>query len=164
MSKAHIICGMTGTGKTTLVQNLIRHVPNKQAFFIYDINNEYREFFQYPLMDFEDFAYKSTLLNNAVIIFEEATIFLDGRFVSDRYIQKTLILKRHRNNFIFLIFHAVAEIAPFAYRLSNYITLFKTNDLPDLSARELRDPRLKPIMERVKHNKNMFYHETLKIL
>lgn len=162
--KAHIIAGMTGVGKSTFVKNQLDKVPEKGAFYIYDVNNEYKAYYNYELIDFEDFAYNCTLLSDSIIVYEEATVFLDGRLKCDQYVQKVLTLKRHRNNFIFLVFHAVAEIPPYVYRLCNFITLFKTNDLPDMSARELRDPRLKDFMERIKENSNKHYYETMRIL
>lgn len=164
MSKAHIVCGMTDTGKSYYIKNQIRNVPNKQSLYIYDINNEYKEFFDYELIDFEDFAYNCTLLSNAIIVLEEATIFLDGRLKCDQYIQTVLTRKKHTKNYIFLVFHSVAQIPPYVYQLCNYITLFKTNDLPDMSARELRDLRLRDFMQRIKANPDIHYYETMRII
>lgn len=165
MSKAHIIVGMTGTGKSEYIKKMLRKIPEKKALYIFDYQNEYQEFINYGLIPFEDFAYNATMIRNGVIVYEEATIFLTSHgSQTDRYVNEVLVSKRHTNNYVFLIFHSVAEIPPYIYRKCNYITLFKTNDLPDLSSRELRDVRLKNYMERVKKHKNPHCYETMKIL
>lgn len=163
MSKCHLIVGATDVGKSYFIKNLLKKVPNKRSFFIHDINNEYGEFYNGEFLDFEEFAYKTTLLKNAVIVFEEATIFLDSRTLADKYVKETLALKKHTNNYIFMVFHAIAEIPYYVYRLSNYITVFKTNDIPGMSDRELRDSRLNDILKQVKENNDFHYCYTLKI-
>jgi hypothetical protein len=165
MSKAHIIVGMTGTGKSYYLKKRLKKVPNRGSFYIFDYQNEYKEFIDYGLIPYEEFAYNCTLISNAVIVFEEASIFMGGHMKStDSYVNEVLVSKRHKNNFVFLVFHAVAEIPPYIYRKCNYITIFKTNDLPDMSARELRDHRIKDYMSRVNANKKPHYSETMKII
>lgn len=166
MSKAHIVVGMTDTGKSYYIKDKLRKIPNKESLYIFDYQKEYNpEFIQYGLIPFEDFAYNCTLLWNAVIIFEEASIFLGGHMSNtDKYVNDVLVSKKHRKNFVFLVFHSVAEIPPYVYRKCNFITLFKTNDLPDMSARELRDRRIKEYMDRVQASNDLHYHETMKIL
>jgi type IV secretory pathway TrbF-like protein len=62
-----------------------------------------------------------------------------------------------------LVFHSLRSIPRYIYELSNYITIFKTNDTPYLSAKELKDERIEEIMERVKNSKNIHINVTLKI-
>jgi hypothetical protein len=162
MSKAHIIVGATDTGKSFFIKNTLRKVPSYDALLIYDINNEYQEFSEEPFEDFETFAISATRCEHAIIVFEEATIFLNNRGCSQA-VNELLVRKKHTKNFVFLVFHSVRSIPRYVYELSNYITIFKTNDSPDLSARELKDDRIKDIMIRVKNNQNKHYFETLKI-
>jgi hypothetical protein len=160
--KAHIICGATDTGKSTFIKSIINKVPNKQALLIYDIENEYSDLYPYKLEDFNIFLAKVVNYENAVIVFEEASAFLSNRG-DNMLVRKILVQKKHSNNYIFLVFHSVRMIPRIIYELSNYITIFKTNDSPDMTARELKDHRLEAIMNRVKEHKNQYYNETLKI-
>jgi hypothetical protein len=164
MSKGigHIICGATQTGKTTFIKSLLKSVKNSESIIIYDINNEYKDFFPYPFINFETFSNKLTGIKNAVIVLEESTIFLNNR--SCNYsITELLVRKYHNFNYIFFVFHSVRSIPRYIYELCNYITIFKTNDAPDLTARELKDKRLEYLMNEVKSNKNSHYCKTLKI-
>jgi hypothetical protein len=165
VSKALLVVGATDVGKSFYIKDLIsKNLKNFECLVVYDVNNEYSHLSPYDFeSDFEKFAENATHLRNSIIIFEEATIFLDGRTIADKYTKTVLALKKHRNNMIILVFHAVSEIPLYVYRLANYITIFKTNDLPDMSARELRDIRLKEFMQRVKNSPDIHYHETLKI-
>jgi GTPase SAR1 family protein len=162
MSKAIIIVGATETGKTTFIKSMLKKVPDKQAFFIYDVNNEYSEFFPYPLIDTEEFLEKARYIKKGVFVFEEATIYLSNRS-SDENLRSILVRKRHDLNTIFLVFHSMRSVPRYIYELSNYIIIFKTNDSPDMTARELKDDRLEVIMNRVKESKDLHYHESLKI-
>jgi len=161
MSNCHIIVGATGTGKTTYIKNIIKSV-NKDALFIYDVNNEYRDYFNYEFVDFEIFIESADRLRKSVIVIEEATIFLNNRS-SNYYLKDILVRKRHKNNFIILVFHSLRSVPRYIYELANYITIFHTNDSPEMTAKELKDDRLEVIMNEVKENKNRFYNKTLKI-
>jgi predicted AAA+ superfamily ATPase len=162
LSKAIIIVGATNTGKTTFVKKLITKVPNKRALFVYDVNNEYKEFFPHPLLNIEDFMEKTQFISNGVFVLEEATIYLNNRS-SNEYLTSLMVRKRHTNNTIILVFHSMRSVPRYIYELANVIVIFKTNDSADMTSRELKDDRLEEIMNRVKCNKNEHYYEVLKI-
>jgi ABC-type phosphate/phosphonate transport system ATPase subunit len=162
MSKAIIIVGATGTGKSTFVKKLISKVPNKKALFIYDINNEYKDYFPYPLLSVEEFMEKTQFISKGVFVLEEATIYLNNRS-SNEYLTSLLVRKRHTNNTIIMVFHSMRSVPRYIYELSNEIVIFKTNDSPDMTSRELKDDRLEEIMNRIKVSKNQHYYELLKI-
>jgi ABC-type multidrug transport system ATPase subunit len=162
MSKSIIIVGATGTGKTTYVKSLIQKVPNKKALFIYDVNNEYQEFFPYKLLGIEDFMEKTQFISNGVFVLEEATIYLNNRSCNS-YLQELLVRKRHTNNTIILVFHSMRSVPRYIFELSNYLTVFRTNDAPDLTARELKDARIEVLMTDVAKSKKQFFSKTLKI-
>lgn len=165
IGKGHIFVGMTDTGKSYHIKNnILPKIPNKNSLFIFDINNEYKDFFPYDFIEFEDFAHATTLLKNSVILYEEATVFLDGRMKTDKDVKRVLSLKSHRNNYVILVFHSFREIPRYVYQLCNYITVFKTNEVPKTAISEIRDERLIPIIQRVHDNKSMHYNETFKIL
>lgn len=161
MSICHIIVGATNTGKSTLVKSMLKRA-NKQALFIYDVNNEYKEYFPYPFVDFETFIESATRIKKGILVIEEATIFLNNRS-SNECLKEILVRKRHTGVMIILVFHSMRSIPRYIYELSNYITVFKTNDTPDMTARELKDERLENIMLDVKNNKNKHFNKTLKI-
>lgn len=162
MAQSIIIVGATGTGKTTFVKNIIKKVPNKKALFIYDVNNEYKEYFPYPLQTVSDFMEKTQFISKGVFVLEEATIYLNNRS-SNEYLTQLLVRKRHTNNTILLVFHSMRAVPRYIYELSNTIVIFKTNDSADMTSRELKDDRLEVIMNRVKNHKNPHYYEILKI-
>jgi hypothetical protein len=160
--KAHIIVGATDTGKSYFIKKLLKKVPNKQALLIYDIEGEYEEFYPYRLEEFETFINKAVNYENAIIVLEETTAFLSNRG-DNMTVRKLLVQKKHSKNYIILVFHSVRMIPRFIYELSNFITIFKTNDAPDMTAKELKDHRLEAIMTEVKNSKNPHYNKTLKI-
>lgn len=157
----HIIVGATGTGKSTFIKQLLQLV-NPDCIAVYDVNNEYHDFFPYPLSNFETFTQKAATLKKAVIVFEESTIFLNNRGTNQNIID-LLVKKRHNENYIILVFHSLRSVPRYVFELCNYITVFKTNDNSEMTARELKDDRLEEIMNRVKNSAIPYFSETLKI-
>lgn len=156
MSKAIIIVGATGTGKTTYIKNLLKKVPNKGSLFIYDVNNEYKDYFNYEFIDIEGFMEKTQYMKKGVFVLEEATIYLNNRS-TDKFLTELLVRKRHTFNTIILVFHSMRAVPRYIYELSNYIIIFKTNDSPEMTARELKDDKLEAIMNEVKDNIDPHY-------
>jgi len=162
MSNGIIIVGRTGTGKTTYIKEMLKKVPNKQSLFIYDVNNEYANFFPYPLIGIDDFMEKTQFMQHGIFVLEEATIYLNNRS-SNEYLTELMVRKRHTCNTIILVFHSMRSVPRYIYELSNYITIFKTNDSGEMTARELKDDRLESIMNEVKDNPDTYFYKTLKI-
>jgi ABC-type phosphate/phosphonate transport system ATPase subunit len=162
MSGGIIIVGATNTGKTTYIKKIIDKVPNKQALFIYDVNNEYQKYFPYPLVEIYDFMEKTQFMRKGIFVLEEATIYLNNRS-SNEYLTQLMVRKRHTDNTIILVFHSMRSVPRYIYELSNYITIFKTNDSSEMTARELKDDRLEAIMNEVKDNPDPHFYITLKI-
>jgi DNA helicase HerA-like ATPase len=128
--KAFIIVGGTGMGKTTFTKKCLEKV-NPKARLVYDVNNEYRELINYPLMKFDEFCNLTTRTKNAFIVYEEATIFLNNRS-SNSLLIDILVRKRHTNNTIFLVFHSLRSVPRYIFDLCNYCVLHKTNDNENL--------------------------------
>ena len=162
MSKALIIVGATGTGKTTYIKNMLKKVPCKESLFIYDVNNEYSDLFPYPLIGIEDFMEKTQFMKKGIFVLEEATIYLNNRS-SNEYLINLMVRKRHTFNTIILVFHSMRSVPRYIYELSNFITIFKTNDSSEMTARELKDDRLEGLMNEIKENKDIHFYKTLKI-
>jgi ABC-type Mn2+/Zn2+ transport system ATPase subunit len=124
--KSIIFAGGTGTGKTTMIKERLAKV-HKESIHLYDVNSEYKKFYTKPFTDFETFANQSRKLKNALIVYEEATIFLDNKG-SNTAVRDVLVRKRHTNCTIFFVFHSLRTIPRWVFDLSNFVVLFKTND------------------------------------
>lgn len=125
--KGIIVVGGTGMGKTTFIKQCLSMV-NKDVVYLYDVNNEYEDYTpeNYALPDFKDFCNKAVLLKQSVIVFEEATIFLDNRGSNNQVISM-LVRKRHTENTYFLVFHTLRSIPKNLLGLCNLMVLHKTN-------------------------------------
>lgn len=131
MSKAIILVGGTGCGKTYFSKQLIKGV-NKNALHVFDVNNEYKEYYPYSFNpDIDTFLQKAYKMNNAVILIEDATAFLSNRGRSD-LLTKLLVAKRHTKNTIILLFHSFRAIPKYIIDLSNLMVIFRTNDPPEI--------------------------------
>lgn len=117
------VIGGQGTGKTTFCKTLVRGVS--KPVYVYDVNNEYAKGVELP--EFESFCELMTTKTNSLIIFEEATIFLDKRG-TNKQITEMLVRKRHTNNMIVLVFHSLRSLPVSILDLIDAIVLFKTND------------------------------------
>lgn len=162
--KAFLIVGGTGRGKTSFVARCLSKV-NKTAIALYDVNNEtaYKPYtLAGDLPTIEAFTEKTTRLRDAVIVYEEATIFFSNRGNNDS-LREILVRKRHTNNTIFLVFHSLRNIPRYVYDLCNFVVLFKTNDSGKLVDANFQDERLSTCFERVKNNKDFHYFEMFDI-
>ena len=99
MSKAFLIVGGTGQGKSTLAKSMLSKFDSDQAL-IYDVNNEYGEYqnaINANNVSVESFLNMCDNSRGAVCLMEEATIFMNPRG-SNIDAQKLLVGKRHTNN------------------------------------------------------------------
>lgn len=136
MSNLILIIGHTGQGKSTHAKKILD--SSKKKTFVFDVNNEYEKYVRHSDGDFLEFLTGCESATDTNCVFEEATGYLSGR-TGDR-VKKLVINKRHkRNNYIFL-FHSIADVPPFLYRLSNYIILLKTADIEEMV--KSKEPKL----------------------
>ena len=124
---ASIMIGKRKTGKTTLSKELLDLRPRKMPVVIYDVNNEYFDYYPEPFIDFDVFLQKLPDLRHTYILIEEATIFFD---TSDRSqeMKNVLVRARHTGNIIQLNFHSFLSTPKNIYNLLDFVTVFKTND------------------------------------
>ena len=144
-----LIIGASGQGKTFFAKEKFVY-PNKPCF-VFDINNEYFEDrrntdpktmlvtnpkleadttkprSRYIGGDMDEFIDIAETKRNCNIIFDEATIFFNGR-ITEKKLLKMILTRKHSFNNIILNFHSVEDTPRFMYRQSNYIVLFKTQD------------------------------------
>jgi ABC-type dipeptide/oligopeptide/nickel transport system ATPase component len=159
---AELIIGATGTGKTTKIKHYLSLIPNKKAIQIYDINNEYKEFYNKPLEDFEVFIDRQTRTKKAVMVFEEATIFLSNR-TCNRQLVDLLVRKRHTGNYIFLCFHSLRSLPKYVLDLCNYITIFHTNDSIGFVESTFKNDKLTEGFLQVQRSPNKHYYRFIKL-
>lgn len=163
MSGKAIICvGGTGKGKTTFVKSRLRKV-NKNAIHLYDVNNEYTEFYKGKFTTFETFTEKAAKITNAVIVFEESTIFF-SHTGSSQTIREILVRKRHTQNTIIFVFHSLRQIPRFIIDMCNYMVIFKTNDNAELVEKRFDNEVITSAYNRVKENKDDHFFEVVNLL
>jgi len=145
MSKAIAIVGRTKTGKTTLTKELLQGF-DKSRVFVYDVNNEYKEFRRGALPKFSDFLNNLTrkdargelVTRKSALVFEEATIFLRHNTQSEQ-ITELLTTKRHTENFIILNFHSLRKLPVYILDMLDYVIIKKTNDNPKFIEQKFGD-------------------------
>jgi Helicase HerA, central domain len=150
MSKAFILVGGTGCGKTYFTKQLIKKV-NKNALHIFDVNNEYRDYYDKPFNpDIDIFLEEAYKKMNAVILIEDATAFLSNKGRSDK-LQKILVGKRHTNNTIILLFHSMRAIPKYIADVCTHIVIFKTNDPLAIVKKAFENDELTEAWQRVQN-------------
>lgn len=159
--KGHIIVGGTGRGKTTFVKKMLSQV-DKSRIEIYDVNNEYKEFYDKDFTDFETFMNRVKDLKNKIVVFEEATIFFNNRGC-DKILTDMLVRKRHTNNYVVLNFHSIRAIPKYVYDLVNYVTIFKTNDSLKKVEESFDLEIFTNTFKEVKDSQNFHYHKTISL-
>lgn len=163
MGKVVICCGGTGRGKTSFVKKSLSKLPGSIKFFIYDVNQEYKIYYNKPLVYMVDFFQLIRPVKNSCIVFEEATIFFNHSKLSDVLLHK-LVCKRHDNNIIFLNFHSLRKVPVNILDLCNDLILFKTNDsLQFVESKYKSHPEIFNAFLNVNKNQNDFYYEIVKI-
>jgi hypothetical protein len=122
-----IIVGRPRMGKSYFIKNKLSKV-HETTRLVNDIQREYVDLYKEPFNeDFADFLSKAKKARNSFIVFEEATAYLSdlGSRTSMRHL---IISKAHTGNMFFIVFHSLADVPEYIYRISNYIVLFKTAD------------------------------------
>lgn len=134
---AYICIGKRGSGKTTYAKTNLAAKPAAMPCIIYDINNEYHDYYDEPFMDFEIFLQKimDDDVRKTFILIEEATIFFSTRSRFEE-MMNVLVRARHTGNIIQLNFHSFSSVPKNIYHLLDYVVVFKTNDtLKDVTDR-----------------------------
>jgi hypothetical protein len=144
-----LIVGASGQGKTFFAKE--KFIYGKKNVLVFDINNEYFEdkrqtdpkliLITAPKLpvdttqprsryiggDMDEFVTIATAKRNTNIVFDEASIFFNGR-ITEKELLKLILTRKHTHNNIILCFHSLEEVPRFMYRQSNFIVLFKTQD------------------------------------
>lgn len=147
MSKLYINIGATKTGKTFLTKKMLDRF-NINNIHVYDVNNEYQEYYKKSFVKFDEFLNKVKTLTDSVIVFEEATIFFTHKNCNAT-ITDLCVRKRHARNHIILNFHSLRKVPAYVYDFADYVILKKTNDL-DSFVKSKFDPKIYGAYQRVK--------------
>jgi hypothetical protein len=147
--KVILIAGRKKTGKTTLLLSLIKNV-NPDALRVHDISGKCLEQLNYkkPQLSYVDFKKECTSLENAVFIFEEATVFI--RHSPDEDLLNFLVTARHRGNTSIFIFHSLRSIPHYIWNQSDYLYLLKTSDDESIVNQKFHNEELTELFNRVK--------------
>ena len=137
-----IICGIMGEGKTYTITKILQ--KNKgRGIFLFDYGNDSSYDVLNLSNNLDDDRCRQTDMNEATfmdravnryntdIVFEEATVFMQGK--AQRRVKELLVRSspHHQNNRIFWIFHDISSITRDVIRKSQLMILFKTNDTPE---------------------------------
>ena len=156
---ANICVGRRKTGKTTFSKKLLDET--EQPIVVYDVNNEYKDYYNKKLVDFDVFLDEIVHLRHHYILMEEATIFFDTAS-KQKEMKNLLVRARHTGNVIHLNFHSFSSVPRSIYTLLDYVTVFKTNDSEEALNR-FDSPILTQTFLKVRKDPNEYAHETISL-
>lgn len=161
---ASIMIGKRGCGKTTLSKKLLDERPKRMPVLIYDINNEYVNYYPEPFIPFQEFLTKISdeEIKRTYILIEEATIFFSthSRFEEMMHV---LVLARHSGNIIQLNFHSFGSVPKNIYTLLEYVTVFKTNDTEKNVTDRFDHPQVIQAYNDAKASSDEHFYRTVKL-
>ena len=170
MSICILNVGRPRAGKSTKSVDLLNEfVANGRGrdIICYDINGEYKRYYNYPFLDYDvfikQFDYKNKQeLKNKIILIEEATIFFSTRS-EEKILKSLLVRKAHTHNVIILNFHAFNLIPRYVFDLSNYVIIFKTNDTLDSVKSKITNPKFISIFNEVNSHPDLHFNKTFNL-
>lgn len=154
--KAIAIVGARGMGKSTETKRYLSIVPEK-ARLVYDPEGEHQDLFPYPFIPFQQFKQKAALVEDAFIVWEEATIIIPNTS-HDEAVKEMLVRARHRNNTMLFVFHSFRYLPRYVFDLLDYIVIFKTADSEKFIQQRYDSDRFTEAFMRVK-NAEFLYNE-----
>lgn len=149
--KQFVLAGATGSGKTTFVKDMLSKIDKPK--FVYDVNNEYKDFCKIPFTDIEKFTQEATKKTNTVIVFEEASIFF-SHVGATKTIKEIMVRKRHTGNILIFNFHAMRQIPFYILDFTDFLIIKKT--VLDSIKRYEQRTEIIDAYETVKRSKNPF--------
>lgn len=138
--KAIILVAEKGRGKTTEAFDIVKQFSNKDLY-VYDRQGQYKHFTNNKikgLPSMEQFLQIIKPVKNAVIIFEEATIFFSNKGREEIVIEK-LVSNFHESNVIVFIFHSIRTIPIEIADQVDFMKVWHTNDRRTLIANKYKD-------------------------
>lgn len=148
-----LIVGKRGSGKTTTARTILSK-SHPEARLVLDVNGEYKDLFPYPPLSVDEFTKKAMQIKKAVILAEEATIYLSTRG-RDQNTVDFLVKARHNETLIMFVFHSLRDIPLYIYRLSNKIILHKTHDMVEDVDSRFQSPELTAMFSELQQLPNL---------
>jgi len=153
MASTFIVIGAPGMGKSPFVRSLIEG----RRCLVFDVANEYGTRVKYPgqtpvnlstdtrqprsryiNMNLKGFLEACSQKRDTVCVFEEATGFMQGMLQLE--VTQAMIGRLHTGNTYVFVFHSINSVPPRILEMSNFVVLFKTNDIDKVVERKA--PRL----------------------
>jgi phospholipid N-methyltransferase len=171
MSGLRSICiGRSGCGKTTLTKEMLNRRPKEMPCMVYDINNEYQDYYPERFEDFDVFLSRLTdrdsdgkdIVKHFYIVIEEATIFFNTHSNFED-MKNVLVRARHTGNIIQLNFHSFSSIPKGIYNLLDYVIIFKTNDNEKSITDRFDNPKVLEAAREVRQSDDPHIYRTVKL-
>ncbi len=142
-AKLTIILGTNGTGKTTLLRNIVES-SSQRTLIITAQDAEWLHLPHNPLLTPDDFAFSGIqrhifdphrthgtlsrihLFRKGIIVFDDCRLYL--RANTDDTIRALLIARRQREVDIFAVGHGFTEVPPVFFTFASDLFLFRTTD------------------------------------
>jgi hypothetical protein len=177
LNHVNLIIGKRGSGKTTYLRRLLKS-QTKKVLIIDTIDHEaYRDIkavtpaqlaawtrgtIRIYGYDFaEIFEILNTQIFNAFIVFEDCTKYIRDR-VPDN-VRNFIVDTKQKNIDCIFIYHGYGMIQPDLYRLSDSLTIFKTNENIDEYKRKIPNfGDVKEVNKIVQASKNKFICRSVK--
>jgi AAA+ ATPase superfamily predicted ATPase len=164
-----IMCvGRRKTGKTTLSKEFLTKRAKHMPCLVYDVNKEYADFYNKPLMKWNEFlkfvslGSESGKLVNTYILVEEATIFFNTQSNFEE-MKDILVRARHTGNIIQLNFHSFSSVPKGIYNLLDYVIVLKTNDSEKNVTDRFDNPKVLQAYLNARDSKDEFYNEVVNL-
>jgi hypothetical protein len=142
-AKMTIILGANGTGKSTLLHDIITH-GNEKSLVITPDDSEWRKYAEVELLEKDDFVFsgvrrhifdpqkkcgtldKIHMFKKGKLIFDDCRAYLLS--ATDLRIRQLLIRRRQRMVDVFAVGHGFTEVPPVFFTFATDIILFRTTD------------------------------------
>jgi ABC-type dipeptide/oligopeptide/nickel transport system ATPase subunit len=138
------LIGKQGSGKSYLSKELL--AESGMQGVILDPNHEYPTDENIIFHDFKHFRTFLPKVEDSIIIFEEATMFISS--FKQLEITQLIVQVRHRRNAIVLIFHSLEDFPPYIERLCSNVILLDINY--DIKKLEQSRPKYVPYVTQPK--------------
>lgn len=161
---ASICVGRRGCGKTTRSKELLNIRPKGMPVIIYDVNQEYTEFYPEPFIDFDVFLIKISdpKVRHTYILIEEATIFFSTASNYEE-MRNVLVRARHTGNIIQMNFHSFRSVPKNIYELLDYVVVFKTNDSEKSVTDKFDNPSVIKAFKDAQNSEDKYFNRTVSL-